>query len=171
MRKLLLFTYKYLKSFFKIIGTWCIRYPIATALTILLVITSIFVLISGVASQIGGILGSILSKKKEDTRNIPPEERRKSDGALILPGESDEQGFVQASITTQIADPSILSNPSNIVITHPDKEKIVIDLPTGVENKDVQEVIEVKPDVHEIRNKDTGIKSTDLNDLIKKLGG
>jgi hypothetical protein len=40
-----------------------------------------------------------------------------------------------------------------------------------VKNKDVQEVIDVKPDIYEVRNKDTGVKPAELNDLIGKLGG
>ena len=171
MKKFFSFVWKYLKALGVAIGNLCVRYPIALAVTVVLVITAVFMLMAGKTFQIGGILGSLWGKKKENVRGIPPEERKKDDGTPILPGESDGQGFVQAPVTTQIADPGIFSNPSTVTIVHPDKGMVVIDLPTGVKNKDVQEVIEVKPDVYEVRNKDTGIKPADLNNLIGKLGG
>jgi hypothetical protein len=171
MKKFFSFVWIYLRSLGKAVGNLCIRYPLALAATVVLVIAAIFMLVSGKTFQIGGILESLWGKKKENVRGVPPEERKKDDGTPILPGESDKQGFVQAPVTTKIADPGIFSNPSTVTVVHPDKGKIVIDLPTGVKNKDVQEVVEVKPNIYEVRNKDTGVKPADLNNLIGKLGG
>jgi hypothetical protein len=52
-------------------------------------------------------------------------------------------------------------------VKHPDSGKKEIPLPKGVINKDVAEVILVKPHVYEIKNNDKGLKVTSLVELLK----
>jgi hypothetical protein len=166
MKKLWLYLKALGKRLFQII----IRYPLATALTVLLVIGTMFLLIFGQKVQIGGLLGSIWGKKKINSRAIPPEDRKDKDGKPIQPGESDDKGYVQAPVSTKIKEPTIFSDPNVVEIEEQNGEVKKIPLPTGVSNTDVREVTKISPNIYEVKNKDKGTKKEELSTLIELLG-
>lgn len=160
------FVWEYVKSFLKSLGKWIIRYPLAAAATIIMVVGAILMLLMGKKFQLGGLLGKLWGKKKENLRGVPPEDRVDKDGKPIQPGESDDKGYVQAPIS-DIKKLGLFDDPKTITVIHPEKGELVIDLPEGVKNEDVKEVVEIEPDVYEVRNNDTGV---DTGELLSILG-
>lgn len=155
-------------NYIKVIGKWMVRYPLAIAATVLLVVGSILLLAFGKNVQLGGILGKLFGKENNtNARGVPPPGRTDENGKVIQPGESDEKGFVQAPALKAIKDPGLFDNPNVLVIEHPEKGEVRIELPKGVKNSDVKEVIEIEPDVYEIRNNDSGV---DYDDILDSLG-
>lgn len=161
------FIWEYVKAFFRSVGKWTVRYPIAAAVTVLAVLAAVLVLASGKKLQLGGLLGRLWgTEKKDNKRGVPPEDRVDGDGNPIKPGESDEAGYVQAPAIKEIKKPGLFDDPRTVTVVHPEKGEIVIDLPEGVRNEDVREVVEIKPDVYEVRNNDTGVNTGELLDIL-----
>jgi len=162
--------WEYVKALIKSVGRWLVRYPLAAAATVLVVVGAVLLLVMGKDVQIGGILGKLFGKDKGgkggNARGVPPKDRVDGEGKPIPPGESDEKGFVQAPVY-EIKEPGLFDDPDTVTIVHPDKGKVVIDLPKGVRNKDVKDVVEIEPDVYEVRNNDEGV---DAGALLKELG-
>jgi len=162
------FIWKYIKAVGKTIGKWMLRYPLAAAAAVFLIILALFVALSGNQLQMGGIIGKLFGKKKQpNTREIVPEDRVDENGKPITPSESDDQGFVQAPTKLEIVEPTIFSNPDTIIVKHPEKGKVKIDLPQGVKNKSVREVVLVKPNVIEIKNNDKGVDTKKILEFLK----
>ena len=128
--------------------------------------------------QIGGLLGKLLGKKDPDSdttidvANSVDPDRIGPDGKLIQPGTPDSKGDTQA-VVVPIQDPGLFSNPDTIKFTPPGEDKpIEVVLPDGVKNKDVHQVIVVKPNVVVVTVKDnSGIPAAKVDDLLKKFGG
>jgi hypothetical protein len=159
------------KKIFVSIGRFILRYPLAAVLTIILVIVAITAACFGQTLQIGGLLEKLWGKKSIDPgiRVIPPSGRVDNNNMPIPAGKSDDNGYVQTATQLPIKDPGIFDNPDKIKIDHPTKGEITIPLPTGVKNKDVNQVIEIEPNVFQVGNRDTIINTTALlNDLEKK---
>lgn len=160
----------WLKSLGAKVGTLFVRYPLAAAATVFLVVAAVAVAASGRSLQIGGILQKLWgTKKPESLRATVAEDREGEDGRPIAPGVSDDRGFVQSPVSTAIVEPGMFSNPDTVTVVHPEKGKVVISLPEGVKNKDVHEVVEVSPDVYEVKNKDRGVPAKKLDDVLKKF--
>ena len=159
---------EYIKSFFHSLYSFAVKYPLAIAGTIALVVAAVFCSAFGKQFQIGGLLGRLWGKKESpiDVTVLPPSNRKDDHGTVIQPGTPDNKGWVQTPATIEIKDPGMFSNPSTIVIVHPDKGELEIPLPTGIKNKDVKSVVEISPDVYQIHNNDHGV---DTADLLKKL--
>lgn len=123
--------------------------------------------------QIGGVLAKLLGKKKEgdsiDVANSVDKDRVGPDGKIIAPGTPDSKGDTQA-VVVPIQEPGLFSNPKTIKFTPPGEEKpIEVVLPDGVKNKDVDQVIVVKPDVIAVTVRDgSGVPASTVNDLLKK---
>jgi hypothetical protein len=135
-------------------------------------IISGFVVIAGIVIvifkkdfQIGGLLGLLTGKKKQDLRSSIASERVDESGQPIVPGQSDQHGFTQAPVSTAIKSPGLFSDPNTVVVEHPTKGTQTIQLPTGVKNRDVAEVVEIRPDVYQVKNNDKSAVDT------KKLKG
>lgn len=159
--------WEYVKSLAKAIGRWCVRYPIAAAVTVVVVLLAVMAMASGKKFQLGGLLGKLWgTKPKENKRGVVPEDRVDADGKPIKPGESDVKGFVQAPAIKGIKKPGLFDDPKTITVVHPEKGEIVIDLPEGVKNEDVKEVVEIEPDVYEVRNNDKGVDTDELLDVL-----
>lgn len=154
----------WLDSFYKTI----LRYPVAIVGTVFVVLFAILAVTLGSKIQVGGILESLWGKKKADidVRLLPPPGRVDDEGKIILPGQSDDKGYVQAPADLPIVKPGVFSNPNEVKVIHPTKGEITIPLPKGVKNTDVGEVYEVEADVYEVKNNDKG---TDVESLLKKL--
>lgn len=148
---------------------YVVHHPLALAATVFLLVAAVFCLVGGKTFQIGGLLQKLWGAKAPDARGVPPASRTGADGKPIEPGQSDDRGFVQAPVSTQIVAPGILSNPDTITVVHPDKGQVTISLPTGVKNTDVKEVVEISPQVVETANHDSGVSSADLTRLIATL--
>jgi hypothetical protein len=157
------------KSFLGGFITYVVHHPLALAATVFLVVAAAACLIGGKTFQIGGLLQKLWGAKPVDGRGVPPVARTGADGKTIEPGQSDDKGFVQAPVSTQIVAPGIFSNPDTVTVVHPDKGQVTISLPTGVKNTDVKEVTEVSPDVYEVRNNDKGVKPATVGDLLNKI--
>lgn len=127
--------------------------------------------------QIGGVLGKLLGRKDPETpepievaNSIDPD-RVQPDGKLVPPGEPDSEGQTQA-IIVPIQDPGLFSNPDTVKFIPPGETKAVeIPLPVGVKNKDVEQVVLVKPTVTAVTVKDTSkVTAQRIDDLLKKYG-
>ena len=157
----------YIKALFKTVGEWMIRYPLAAAIALFLVILALFMAIFGDQFQIGGILGKLFGKEKQpNTREIIPENRIDNQNNPITPGQSDEQGFTQVPTKLEIVEPTIFSNPEVIVVKHPDQRIITIDLPKGITNQNVKEVTLIKPNMIEIKNNDKGVDTKKILEFL-----
>jgi hypothetical protein len=160
----------YLKALVKRLYGLMVKYPLAVAAAVFLAVGAVVMALAGYDDvQIGGLLEKLFGKKKTnpDIRVVPPPERVDSDGNSIPLGESDEKGYVQAPINTKIVPPGVFSNPDTIVVVHPNKGEVTIPLPVGVKNKDVSEVVEIQPNVYEIRNNDRGVNTSELEEFLK----
>lgn len=159
---------KYLKAFFKRVYELMVKYPLAVAAAVFLIVGAAIMAIFGHEVQIGGLLQQLFGKKPQpDIRVIPPPGRVDKSGNQIALGDSDDRGFVQVPVTTKIKEPGIFSNPDTITVVHPEKGEVTIPLPVGVKNKDVSEVIEVEPGVYQIKNNDSGVDTGELRDILK----
>lgn len=159
------------KSFFYSIGNFFIRYPLATALTLLLVIGAIILAGFGHQVQLGGILGKLWGKKDDGGDKpivTPPLNRVDGNGQPIEPGQSDDKGWVQAPTVLPIKPPSILSDPNAVVVVNPDGRETKIPLPKGVQNTDVKEVVLVSPNVYQVANHDKGVDAKKLLEDLEK---
>lgn len=128
--------------------------------------------------QIGGILGKLLGKKggtnpdrgpTVETANTVDPKRVDSEGKLIPQGVPDEKGDTQA-VVVPIQPPGLFSDPNQVVFTAPgDTKPTVVDLPTGVTNKQVDQVIIVQPNVVAVTVKDNSpVSKKTVDDLLKK---
>jgi len=150
--------------------TYVVHHPLALAATVALLVAAIVLLAAGRTFQIGGLLQRLWGiPQPPSARGIVPSGRTDSEGKPIEPGQSDDKGYVQAPVSTAILPPGILSDPSTVTVVHPDKGRVTVQLPDGVKNTDVKEVVEVAPDVYEVRNNDTGVKASDLDGLLGKI--
>lgn len=159
------------------LGLWskvynfALRYPLAIAGTLLLVVASVLLAVFGQKFQIGGLLGSLWGKKDSPDPNIrvlPPADRVDKNGKPIPAGESDDKGWTQAPVNVVLKDPGIFSDPNVLVITHPDKGDVKIPLPEGVQSADVKQVVEVSPNVYQLSNNDTGVDAGKLLGDLEK---
>lgn len=158
-------------SFWSRVWAFTLKYPVAVIGTLLLVALAIFLAVFGQKVQIGGLLG-LLWGKKDDTdpnvRVLPPPDRVDKDGKPIPAGESDDKGWTQAPVNVEIKEPGIFSDPHVITVTHPDKGDVKIPLPEGVKSKDVKQVVEVAPNVYQVRNNDKGVDAGKLLEDLEK---
>lgn len=161
----------WLKTLLYKIGNFFIRYPLASAATILLLIGAGFMLAFGQKIQIGGILGWLWNRKTHDPDAVvvtPPKDRvDPTTGKIIQPGESDKDGWVQTPVVVPIKPPSVFSDPTTIKITPPGQKDITIKLPTGVKNKDIKEVVLVAPKTFQVSNKDKGVDAAKILEGLK----
>lgn len=158
----------YVKAFFRRVYGLMVRYPLATAAAVLLVVAAIILKLIGVEVQIGGLLDKLFDRKPTPgVRVLPPPARIDSKGDPIAPGQPDDKGYVQPLATVEIKPPGIFSNPDTITVVKPDKTEVTLPLPVGVKNTDVAEVVEVQPNVYQIKNNDSGVNTAELEDILK----
>jgi hypothetical protein len=161
------------KSFFKTLLTWFLRYPAAIVITVFVITITLILIVYGKKIQIGGLLGKIwgkdINKYKQIARETIPVNRVDENGKPIQPGQSDTGGYVQAPVSTDIKESGILSDPNIVEIIDPEKGEVAIILPTGVKNSDVKEIIIIKPSVYEVKRNDGGVSIHELDDLIGKI--
>lgn len=127
--------------------------------------------------QIGGLLGKLLGKKggvdpgkglTVETANTIDPKRVDADGKLIPQGVPDAKGDTQA-VVVPIQPPGLFSDPTQVVFTAPGETKsTVIDLPGGVTNKQVDQVIVVQPNVVVVTVKDNSSVTKQTVDVLLK---
>lgn len=143
---------------------------------VVVVIAIVLVAMGAKELQIGGLLGWLFGKKDPeqkaiDIANTVPPHRVDPNGVLIPQGTPDGKGDTQA-VVVPIQEPGIFSNPDTVTFTPPGADKpVVIQLPDGVKNKDVDKVIVMQPGKFVVTVKDnTGIPASTVDDLLKKYG-
>jgi hypothetical protein len=159
---------KYLKNFFKRLYELMVKYPLATAAAVFIIIAAVAMKFLGHDVQIGGLLDKLFGKKPSPgVRVIPPPGRVNDKGDPIQPGQSDDRGYIQSPVSTEIKKPGIFSNPDTITVIKPDKTEVILPLPTGIKNTDISEVIEVTPDVYQLKNNDSGVNIDKVKDILQ----
>lgn len=151
---------------------------LAPGVALIVVVGAILLVAMGAKDlQIGGLLAKLLGKKGADARavdvaNTVPPDRVDAKGNLIPPGTPDDRGHKQA-VVVPIEEPGLFSDPTVVVVTPPGAvEPIEVELPKGVEAKDVEQVVVVAPGKFVVTVKDSApIPTQSLDDLLKKYGG
>ncbi len=158
---------EYAKALLRRVYELAVKYPLAAAAAMFIIVGAVIMALLGHDVQIGGLLDKLFNRKKSyDGRVVPPPGRVDASGDPIMPDQSDDKGYVQP-VATKIKEPGIFSNPDVITVVHPDNGEVALPLPAGVKNKDVAEVIEVQPGVYQIKNNDSGVGTGELKDLLK----
>ena len=161
--------WNYIKKFSKTV--------FAPILAIVIILGAILLAAMGCKElQIGGLLGSLFGKKSPDVKavavaNAIPEGRIGADGKLIPEGQADPVGDTQA-VVVPIKEPGLFSNPDTVQYTPPGATTdVTVQLPTGVKNRDVANVVIIKPEVLAVSVKDSsGVSLQKVDDLLKKFG-
>lgn len=153
------------------------RWVAAPLPAILLVVVAFTLVAMGFKDiQIGGILNKLFGKKPQskkaiDVANKVPEGRVDEDGKLIPLGEPDSKGMTQA-VVVPIEEPGLFDDPDKIKVVPPGGKKAVeIELPDGVNVKDVDKVIITQPGDFVVTVKDTSrVRAADVDNLLNKYG-
>lgn len=133
---------EYLKSLARSIYGWMVKYPIAFLFALVSFVgVALSFIFKARFPSIGGALGGETKDLKND---VIPE--RKENGKPVPIGTSDSRGWVQVEETKE----------------EPNLET----LPVGVDEKSVAEVIQIQPEVVQVKNNDTII---DVSDILGKL--
>lgn len=162
------------KSGAKTAFNWTMRYPVALVIAVLVIAAAAVAMMLGIGDRfnVGGLLSKLFGKDDTEGRvvkaNEVPPERVDSEGNPINKGNPDEHGYVQREV--RILDQS--SNPfrdkSKIKVRASDGTEKKIKLPKGVQDNDVDRVMEVQPKVFKIEIKkrpDQRITDKDLEYL------
>lgn len=159
----------------KSVWKWLVRYPIALIVAVGVLLFAVILLMLGMGDRfnIGGIIGKLFGAEEKDSdvkmANEVPSDRVGPEGDPIEKGEPDEHGWVQHEVKPLDRSSNPFRDKSKVVIEDEDGTQRKIKLPTGVEDTDVETVIEMKPKQFEIVVK-SGPKKIDQN-LIDDLRG
>lgn len=159
-------------------GKWVRSKMMAPGAALLVVLVAVILFSLGWKKlQIGGLLGRLLGRKKEPVAPVGimdpvPPGRVGPDGKLIPIGTPDQAGHTQVEVV-QIEQPGLFSDPKTVKFTPPGKtEPVEVQLPVGVTNDQVAQVVMVQPEVYAVSVKDnTGIKAEKVESLLAKYGG
>ncbi len=161
---------EYFKSFFRKIGNLFIRWPVALPIAIIVIVGAFLCfVVFRKTFQIGGILQALFGHKTNTDPNIKTTvvpNRVDDKGNPIIPGQSDDKGYVQP-VVVPIKEPGIFDDPNSITIDHPNKGETKIPLPTGVKNSDVSQIIIAQPNSKEVGNNDKGVNTNELLIILK----
>jgi len=148
------------------------------AALIVIVVAIVLVSMGFKELQIGGLLGKLLGKKggvdpakgpTVETANTIDPKRIDAEGKLIPQGVPDSKGDTQA-VVVPIQPPGLFSDPTQVVFVAPgDTKPTVVDLPEGVTNEQVDQVIVIQPSVVVVTVKDTSpVSKQTVDDLLNK---
>lgn len=144
-----------------------LKYPLAVVITLFVVVGGAILTVFGSKIQIGGLLGKLWGHDPETDGDILNKPRLDENGKPIPLGEPDKDGFIQP-VVLEIKDPGLLSNPNKIVVVDSDGKELTLQLPDGVKNKDVKEVVSIDSNVYQISNNDSGVDAGKLLNEISK---
>lgn len=158
----------WLKSVIYSILNLFIKYPLAMAVTIILIVGGTILALFGQKIQFGGLFSQLWGHKTEtDPEAIlhPPSGRVDDQGNQIPLGKPDDKGYVEP-VVMPIKPPTIFSDSDTITVTKPDGKDTVLKLPTGVKNDDVKQIVMISDNVYQIKNNDSGV---DTGKLLTEL--
>ena len=165
---------KSLSDRLKTIGACLWKYLLAPGAALLVFVGGfILIAIGWKELNVGGLIDRILGRKKDPlgTANTPPPGRVGADGKPIPIGTPDDHGQVQVPVVP-LDKPGIFGDQGSVEVTVPgDSEPTKVQLPTGVEAGDVDQVIVVKPQVTDVTVTDnSGVKPSTVKSLLDKYG-
>ena len=148
---------------------WCVKYPVATILTLLVAVVGIIAVVFNDRINLGGLIGKLwgndVVKDPVATANTVPPDRVDKNGEPIPIGEADEHGNTQWKVKKLKTSNNPFRDKTKVTI-NTDEGDVVVKLPEGLQDKDVDKVIEVKPGEFVVVNvKDSsGVSVGDLLD-------
>lgn len=144
------------KSFY----TWFARYPLALMVAVLIIAGVAVALMLGVGDRfnVGGLLGRLFGRKAEPedrilVANKVPKKRVDEDGEQIPIGTPDSKGIVQRPVEVLEQPTNPFRDKTKLKIKTPEGAEKTIDLPDGVEDKDVDKVFQIQPKVYKVEVK------------------
>ena len=173
MKEFFLKLWEVLKTF----GRWARKYLAGPGVALLVVIVAVIIFYGGYKKlQIGGILDKLLGRDKKDLPpvdvvNTPPSGRVDQNGNPIPVGTPDAEGHTQIKVVP-LEEPGLFSNPNVVRYTPPGADKPVeLQLPVGVKNTDVKEIVYIKPEVVGVAVHDASkVQAKTVSDLLNKYG-
>ena len=127
--------------------------------------------------RMGGILGWLLGKTDDsrsviDQANTVDPQRVDPSGKPIPIGQPDSKGITQVPVLP-IQDPGLFSDPNKVVIQPPNSDKpVVVVLPDGVKNSEVDQVVVITPTVTDVIVTDKSeVSKSEVDDLLSKFRG
>jgi hypothetical protein len=135
-----------LKKFFTAIWNWILKYPVAIFLGLMVIIAGIFALATGKNFNAGSALKTVFGMPRKlssiEIANSLPDERE------ITLDEPDKNGWTQWKVKEFKTSKNPLRDKSCVLIINSDGSTSQITLPVGIQDKDISEIIEVKPEVY-----------------------
>lgn len=162
----------FVRSLLRQVWNFVVRYPVAILVAAVVVVVGYMLVKRGFDVNIGGILGRLFGwdGKRMTTvelANSIPKDRKDSAGNPIPVGVPDEHGYTQLKQREIVKDKSLFRDTSVVKIVGDDGMVEEIQLPVGVKDTDVDAVVEVRPEVHVVKIKDTsGIDGAALKNLL-----
>jgi hypothetical protein len=143
-----------IKKAFKAAYTWLLRYPVALLITILVVAGAAILMLFGVGDRfnVGGLIGKLFGRDDTDEKsevevaNEVDPDRTDSEGNAIPLEEPDEHGWTQQEVDVIETGSNPFRDKSKVTVKTSEGGEKKLRLPTGVEDKDVKRIIEIKPD-------------------------
>lgn len=165
-----------LKSAFGTIAKFLVQYPLAIVATVVVVVVGLALIQAGVKDvNIGGIVKWLFSRPgaKHDViaaSNTVPTHRVDDQGNKIPVGTPDANGWTQWEVQPYKAPSSPLRDKTVVSVTSPSTgNQVDVQLPTGVKDTDVEQVVEVKPEVFVVKtNNESKVHAKDLLDRLPK---
>lgn len=150
-----------------------LKVPVALLLVLAVVVIATILALGGRGERFnaGAIIGRWLSRKKEK-ESVPLRIRRANEPREEIPLEApDDLGYVQREVKI-LKDNRRLPwrDKSILIIEREEGGKGQIALPQGILDVDVDEVLEIQPEVFEIVIKNTPDIEVDTDEVYKYLG-
>ena len=163
-----------LKSNF--IVKFLVQYPLAILAAFVVIVGGLVALRLGITKDlnIGGILKWLFSKPGTKhsvvaAANTVPSKRVDQNGDPIPVGTPDQNGWTQWEVKEFKTSANPLRDKSVIQTTAPSGETVEVKLPEGVKDTDVDQVIEVHPEVYVVKTKtESAVHAKDLLDRLPK---
>lgn len=156
-------TWDKVKAGFKKALTWFVRYPLALLVAVLIIAGVSLLLASGYGDNfnIGGILGKLFGSRDRTRKDSPrvivansvPDDREDGSGDPIPIETPDERGIVQREVKVLDQPKNPFRDKSVLKIQDSLGEERTILLPEGVQDKDVDRVLEIRPAVYKVEVK------------------
>ena len=158
------------KSFWKKASDWFLRYPFAIVASVFVILAAIGLMLLGKkdAFNVGGVLNDLFGRDDTDPDQVEMANQKPEDRDQDLE-EPDKHGWEQKETEPLPKNHNPFRDRSKIEIEDPETgEKKKLRLPEGIEDKDVNRVIKVKPKLYRVRIKDQpeGVEVTE-GDLEK----
>lgn len=155
-------------DFFKAIGRWIVRYPLALLASVAIILVAVLFMFAGKGDKFnwGGIISRLFGRDEEtyskvEIANQVPEDREQEKG------ETDDRGFVQMEVQPLETSSNPFRDKSKIKVEK-DGETETIKLPEGVKDSDVQKIYRTESGEYKIKVKEKP-EDKDLGSLKDSL--